>query len=394
MTANPIGEAPEQVSEVPRPVSKRSFPIALAVVVSSLVIVAFVANHYVRRALGYPSEQHRGDGSEVAVTIEKGMNFSEIAHMLADNGVVDKPRWFRLYGLHRGAANRVRAGDYVLRNDMTAEEVIDKLLEGVKDITVKVTIREGNNLLDVIDAVVAAGISERDELEAAVRDPALLAKLGIDGETLEGYLFPETYLFRKPTPAPVVLSKMVEQHRLVWDEVKTQHAKRVAKVKSDLGWTDRDILIMASIVEKEAAVQHEQTRIAQVFINRLISSLFKPHVLQTDPTIRYGCMITQPKSKPCRDWDEGIGYDKPRGRLHRAQLDDKDNPYNTYQHDGLPPGPIANPGRNALAATLNGDQSKYLYFVSTNDNKTHIFAKTHAEHERNVRDYVKKKFGD
>jgi UPF0755 protein len=375
--------------------SKRSFPIALAIVLTTLVIAFLIVNHYVRQALSYPDRRHAGDGTEVAVTIEKGMNFSQISNLLADQDVVDKPKWFRLYGLHRGAANRVRAGDYVLNNNMTAEEVIDKLLEGVKDITVKVTIPEGANVLDVVDAVVAAGIAERAELEAAIRDPALLEKLGIDGGTLEGYLFPETYLFRKPTPAKVVLSKMVEQHRLVWDRVKTKHAKRVAKVKKDLEWTDRDILVMASIVEKEAAVQHEQTRIAQVFINRLISRDFNSRLLQTDPTIRYGCMVPRPQSKACSDWDTGAPpHESPRGRLRRAQLDDKDNRYNTYQHKGLPPGPIANPGENALAATVNGDQSKYLYFVSTADNKTHIFAKTRKEHERNVREYVKKRHGN
>lgn len=375
--------------------SKRAFPIALAIVTTSLVVAVLIANHYVRKALSYPSERHAGDGTEVAVTIEHGMNFSQIANLLADKDVVDKPKWFRLYGLHRGAANRVRAGDYVLRNDMTAEEVIDKLLEGVKDITVRVTIPEGANILDVIDRVVEAGISERAELETAVRDPALLEELGIDGDTLEGYLFPETYLFRKPTPATVVLSKMVEQHRLVWDRVKSKHAKRWAKVKEDLEWSDRDVLTMASIVEKEAAVKHEQTRIAQVFINRLILRSFKSKLLQTDPTIRYGCMVYRPQSRACRDWDVGAeGYEKPRGRLRRAQLDDKDNPYNTYQHPGLPPGPIANPGENAIAATVNGDQSKYLYFVSTADNKTHIFAKTLKEHERNVREYVKKRYGN
>jgi UPF0755 protein len=138
---------------------------------------------------------------------------------------------------------------------------------------------------------------------------------------------------------------------------------------------------MASIVEKEAVDPAERPRIAQVFINRLVSPSFTPKRLETDPTIRYGCIVPVQKSVPCQQWDK-------RDRLHRAQLDDKANPYNTYQHDGLPPGPIANPGKGSIEAVLAPDGSDYLYFVAK-DARNHAFAKTFEDHKRNVDKYMK-----
>ncbi len=149
-----------------------------------------------------------------------------------------------------------------------------------------------------------------------------LAKHGIDGDTIDGYLFPETYRFRVPTPPAKVLDTMLKQFQTVWDRVRRKNPRSIKKLRKKLGWSDRDILVMASIVEKEAVVPKEQSRIAQVFIKRLVSPSFKPHRLDTDPTIRYGCMIPLQKSAGCRKWD-------PSKRLRRAQLDDKDNPYNT-----------------------------------------------------------------
>jgi UPF0755 protein len=160
-----------------------------------------------------------------------------------------------------------------------------------------------------------------------------------------------------------------------------EHARELSRLKDKLAWSDRDVLTMASIVEKEAADPAERPRIAQVFINRLLSPTFKPKRLETDPTIRYGCMVPVQKSIPCQQWDK-------RDRLHRAQLDDKDNPYNTYQHDGLPPGPIANPGKGSIEATLSPDGSEYYFFVAK-DQRNHVFARTLDEHKKNVEKYQK-----
>ncbi|MEM9489251.1 MAG: endolytic transglycosylase MltG [Myxococcota bacterium] len=359
--------------------SKRSFRIALSLVVVSVLAATAVGAYFVNEALSYPSTQRPGEGREVAVTIERGMSFPRIAGLLQNKQVIDKPLWFRVYAMHRGVTTKVRSGDYTLRDDMTPEHVLDRLLEGVKDVNVSVTIPEGLHMLEVFAIVERAGVARASELEALGRDPEFLAAHGIDGDVIDGYLFPETYRFRVPSSPKQVIETMLKQHRVVWDRIRRKHARAIDRLKKRLGWTDRDILIMASIVEKEAVVDSERPRIAQVFINRLTSPSFKPRRLDTDPTIRYGCMIPLSKSEGCRIWD-------PSQRLRRAQLDDKDNPYNTYQHEGLPPGPICNPGEAALEATVKPDGSNYFFFVSRNDG-THLFARTRAEHERNVDKY-------
>jgi UPF0755 protein len=188
-----------------------------------------------------------------------------------------------------------------------------------------------------------------------------------------------------------VLDRLINEHRKVWNEVVAAHRAGYQKIRDKLEWSDRDLLTMASIVEKEAVLPAEQPRIAQVFINRLTDSSFKPKRLETDPTIRYGCLVPAKKSAACLEWVKPCPPENPGcDRLHRIQLDDKDNPYNTYQHEGLPPGPIANPGRGAMAAVMNPDGSNYFYFVAKDDH-SHTFSRTLAEHERAVQRYLQSK---
>jgi UPF0755 protein len=355
---------------------RKSFRLALAIVVATVVIGLVAGAIVVAQVLSYPSRRHGGSGQAVQVEVESGMSFPAIADRLHTAGLIDRPRWFRLYAMQRGVTTKVRTGKYTLRDDMTPEQVLDALLAGVQDVTVPVTIPEGQHFQEVFAIIAQAGVADAAELEARCRDAQFLAARGIEGETCEGYLFPETYRFRVPSPPDEVLDRMIEQHRIVWDEIRRTHARPLERLKAKMKWTDRDVLILASIVEKEAVVDAERPRIAQVFLNRLTSPSFVPHRLDTDPTIRYGCTIPLRKSAGCQKWD-------PTQRLRRAQLDDADNPYNTYQHEGLPPGPIGNPGRASLTATVDPDGSDYFYFVSRNDG-THVFSKTRAEHERKV----------
>jgi len=356
--------------------SKRSFRIALGIVVGTILVVAVAAVFVVREALSYPDQRHAGGGEEVSVEIERGMSFPEIAERLSERGIVDKPMWFRLYAMHRGATTKVRTGAYMLRDNMTPQEVLDELLAGVKDVTVSVTVPEGIHILEVFDIFDKAGIASRSDLERLGRDTEYLESLGIEGETIEGFLFPDTYRFRVPTDAKKVLGALVKQHRIVWDRVRRKKQKTLTKLKERLKWSERDVLVLASIVEKEAVVAVERPTIAQVFVNRLTDSSFKPKRLETDPTIRYGCTVPEKKSAGCKKWD-------PSKRLRRAQLDATDNPYNTYRHEGLPPGPICNPGEAAMEAAMEPDGSRYFFFVSRN-NGTHVFSRTLAQHERAV----------
>lgn len=353
--------------------------VALIVVLATLCMAGVAVAVVVNQALTYPDTPHVGSAAPVSVPIERGMSFPRIAGLLHERGVVDKPRWFRLYAMQRGVTTKVRSGEYTLRGDMTPRQVLDELLAGVEEASVRVTIPEGLHMLEIFELVARAGVAPAAELEELARDRAFLSAHGIDGDTADGYLFPDTYQFRVPSRPAEVLDAMIEQHRLVWDRIRREHAREIDQMRRKLGWSDRDILIMASIVEKEAAVASERPRIAQVFINRLTSPSFTPRNLDTDPTIRYGCMIPVTKSEGCRKWD-------PTQRLRRAQLDDKDNPYNTYQHEGLPPGPICNPGEAALRATVNPDGSNFFFFVARNDG-THVFSRTRQEHERAVDEY-------
>jgi UPF0755 protein len=213
------------------------------------------------------------------------------------------------------------------------------------------------------------------------RDPEWLKEQGIAGETAEGYLFPDSYRFKVPTPPRAVLETMVAKHRLVFEELRAKHGKSLARLQKQLGWGDRELITMASIVEKETGAPEERPTVASVFYNRLLLPSFKSRRLETDPTIRYGCTIPAQKSKACAGWD-------PAGRLYRKQLDDEENLYNTYRHAGLPPGPISNPGRASLEAAMEPAQSEYLYFVAK-DERTHVFSKTFEEHTRWVNKYQK-----
>jgi UPF0755 protein len=362
-------------------VSKGSFRTALAIVLGSLVIVAAIAGWLITRALDYPGDAHAGAGQDVELEIKSGMSFPAIATMLADKGVIAKPTWFRLYAMWEGDTTNVKTGKYTIKDNLAPKQVLAVLVAGVKEVATKVTLPEGKNMLEFFDLLEAAKVAKARELEALARDKDFLAKHGITGDTVEGYLFPDTYELRVNEKPAVVLQRLITRHQEVWNDLVAKHAKDAAKVKDKLGWTDRDLLVLASIVEKEAVDPAERPRIAQVFINRLTSSSFSPKRLETDPTIRYGCMVPVQKSAACQQWDK-------RDRLHRAQLDDKDNPYNTYQHEGLPPGPIANPGKGSIEAVLAPDGSDYFYFVAK-DARNHAFARTFDEHKRNVERYMK-----
>jgi UPF0755 protein len=376
----------------PKPRSKRPFRIALAIVVGSLALVALIIGIYVHRAIEYPDERHEGEGKDVEVEIATGMSFPAIASRLSERGVIEKPTWFRIFAMWEGKTADVKPGKYVMKDNLSPREVLKVIVAGVKEVTVKVTLPEGENMLEFFRRIETAKIANAKELEALARDRDFLGKYAITGDTADGYLFPDTYQFRLGEKPTVVLQRMITRHQEVWNEVVAKHSRDTAKLKEKMSWSDRDVLTMASIVEKEAVDPGERPRIAQVFINRLTSPNFRPRRLETDPTIRYGCLVPVRKSPPCVAWIEPcVRAGKPPGceRLRRAQLDDKDNIYNTYQHEGLPPGPISNPGRKSIEATLSPDNSDFLYFVATSKNsRTHAFARTLDEHNRNVRKYV------
>jgi UPF0755 protein len=339
-----------------------------------LLVVGVIAWQAVR----YP-DQALGGNVQAQIVVEKGISLREIGRRLKERGIITHPTWFTFYGNERGLAQKVKAGRYTFASSMSPRQVLEKLVEGVPIEEAAVTLPEGKNLLQVAELLEQAGVSSKDEVLRLGRDPRFVRELGLMGDSVEGWLFPDTYRFRPGTPASKVLSTLVKHTKEVLGELKALHKEGYVAVQKNYKWGDREIVLMASLVEKETAQPDERPRIASVFFNRLKLPTFVPHLLQTDPTIIYGCTVPLKKSAACQKFD---------GRIRRIHLDDKDNPYNTYTHEGLPPGPISNPGRAALEAVLAPDRSAYLYFVSKNDG-THYFSKTRAEHEAAVDKYQK-----
>jgi UPF0755 protein len=347
------------------------------VVLVTVALVGGVVAAIAFEALHYPESHPSGPPHEAKFTVARGMTMMEIARHLADKGVIERPTWFRFYANQRGLAQKIRAGQYTLSSSMSPKDVLDRLVAGVPVEEVAVTIPEGKNLMQVAELLDQAGVTNGGEALKLMRDPAFAKSLGVPNITLEGYLFPDTYRFHPNAPPAKVLTQLVHHTFDVLAQLEKLHPDGVKMLKRDYKFGDREIVLMASLVEKETAQPAERPRIAGVFLNRLRLPTFVPHRLETDPTIVYGCTVPLKKSAACKKFE---------GRIRRMHLTDVDNPYNTYTHEGLPPGPISNPGRAALEAVLQPDATPYLYFVSKNDG-THYFSKTRAEHEAAVNKY-------
>jgi UPF0755 protein len=364
-------------------VGKREQRRAAWIVLGSSVAACSVAGWLFLRALTYPDRPAGGARKEVRLVVEKGMPLGAIARKLAAAGVLDHPLWFRLYATERKQAQKIRAGAYTFDSSMSPRQILDRLVEGVPAEEIAVTLPEGKNLLEMARLLDEAGVCDEGEVVRLARDPLFRKQLGVPGETLEGYLFPDTYRFAAGTPADKVLAHLVKRATKVLAELKALHPDGVKALAKAHKFGDHEIVLMASLVEKETAQPDERPRIAGVFLNRLKLPTFVPHLLQTDPTIVYGCTVPLKKSGACKQFE---------GRIRKIHLVDRDNPYNTYTHEGLPPGPIANPGRAALEAVLAPDATPFLYFVSKNDG-THHFSKTRAEHEAAVDRYQRNRAG-
>lgn len=331
----------------------------------ALLIVVLVAGAYVgyKRIPQFVNEFYRFSapvtvtGKEVVVTIPKGASLSQVAKILQDNGIIRSGLIFKLVAFIRGEQRRVKAGDYLLKTSSDPGEVLDLLISG-KTLMITLTVPEGYNIFQIAELFEQTGISSRDEMLAVARDKSFIAELGLDGVSLEGYLFPDTYFLRSSEKGDpkVLLRRMVQRFRDVYD-------KQVKATAEQFGWTPLQVVTLASLIEKEAKAS-EHALVSAVFHNRLRLNM----KLQSDPTVIYGL--------------------KPMGsKITRADLDRK-HPYNTYQNVGLPPGPIANPGKESLLAAVAPADVDYLYFVSKNDG-THQFSNTLQEHNRWVNLYQK-----
>lgn len=361
--------------------SRRSQRWAALIIVFGLVTGVVSGLWLYQRVVAFPMQAMLGSSEPIAIEIPRGASFPQVLQLLVKHGVIpeEQATIFRLFVLHRGAARKTTAGPHEFRGNMTPVEILEELARAQRRAEVSVTIPEGKHLLEVAAILEARGLGSAEAFETAMRDPVVLERLGIEGETIEGYLFPDTYRFAVGATPEAVLSRMVERHQQVYETLARRHRDALEQLNKSLGWGHREVVILASIVEKETGAAHERPLIAGVFLNRLRNPRFKPKLLQTDPTIIYGCVVPETKSSACEQFE---------GRIRRIHLQDQDNPYSTYAHEGLPPGPISNPGEAALKAVLAPKTSKFLYFVHRNDG-THQFSRTVAEHEFWVEHYMR-----
>lgn len=290
--------------------------------------------------------------------VPKGSTFGQVTRQLAERGLLEQPSLLQLYIRITKRGNRIHAGEYLLGRGTTPLDLIDMLEQGHVR-THAITLVEGRTL-----AQMRAQIAKDNFLQKSlsnVADNELLAALKIDtapGRNAEGLFFPDTYVFSGATSDRDILRQAYKRMEKVLEDEWQQRA-------ADLPYkSSYEALIMASIVERETGLASERPAIAGVFMRRLQSNM----LLQTDPAVIYGL---------------GAQFD---GNLRRRDLENTDNPYNTYQHLGLPPTPIAVPGRAAIRAALQPSSGDALYFVARGDG-SHQFSATLAEHEKAVRKF-------
>jgi len=286
-----------------------------------------------------------------SLLLHTGYSTRHIAAELKKAGVIRSERAFRLWHWTHPKPS-LKAGEYLFERTASLPQVYDRIARG--DIHFHtVTIPEGFTIFDIAKAMEDAGLgSAPDFIEVVQSRTQMIADLAPEAKTLEGYLFPNTYEFTRTQTPEEMVGAMVRQFRQVAQQI---------GLNTDVHRT----VTMASIVEKETAVPEERPRVASVYYNRLALKM----ALDADPSVIYAELVAGTY----------------KGTLHHADLS-VNSPYNTYRYAGLPPGPIGNPGRSALAAAMHPGSTKFLYFVS-DGNGHHRFARSLREHNRNVTAY-------
>ncbi|MCL1985893.1 MAG: endolytic transglycosylase MltG [Betaproteobacteria bacterium] len=301
-------------------------------------------------------------GEEQLFDVESGTSFGKIAEQLEKKGLVTDAKKLVLLARYKKWDSRLQSGRFQLHSGWLPEHILDQLVNG-QPMLYRVTLREGLTWWEVARVLEQAGFAHTDDFRAVIFDPEFLRHYGIPFYNAEGFLYPDTYLLKKPenpdlAAARAVAGRLVDtfwqKTARIWPDGKTPNARELRK-----------LVILASIVEKESAVSEELPRIAGVYAKRL--SINMP--LQADPTVIYGL---------------GPKFD---GNLRRVHLEDPNNLYNTYKIPGLPPGPICSPGLSALKAAVAPEEHAYLYFVAKGDGG-HVFSTKLNDHNRAVRQWV------
>jgi UPF0755 protein len=292
------------------------------------------------------------------ITIKKGASFNQIANDLQSANLINHLKYFIYLSRLLNADTRIKSGTYILSPAMSPHYILKQLLEGKIELT-RVVFPEGYTIALMAEILEQSEIVSKQEFLSYATNSQMVRSLGIEADSLEGYLFPDTYYFAKHSRPECVVKTMLKKFWQVFDQT-------LCRRSEEIGFSIHDTVTFASIVEKETGKAHERPKIASVFHNRLKRNMR----LESDPTVIYGI----------------ANFD---GNLTRKHLKFK-TPYNTYRIKGLPFGPIANPGEDAIRATLYPESTDYLYFVSRQDG-THHFSTNLKAHNRAVDKYQRKK---
>lgn len=287
-------------------------------------------------------------GAPIRVIIPRGSTFAAATDSLKHAALVSSPFLFRTYARFKKEDRNIKPGTYLLKRGTPWADILSAL-NGGKGLVNTITIPEGFGLIQIVPVLAESLGVPVDSVNAAVRDSAMRARVGATAETLEGYVFPDTYAFPVGTTARDAVLEMVKRFEREW---KPEWNARL----DSIGLDRNKAVTLASIVEREARRPEERPVIAAVYLNRLRVGM----LLQADPTVQFA-----------------LGRHTPRVLLKDLEVD---SPYNTYKYPGLPPGPIGSPGNPSLVAALNPAKVDYLYFVAAPDGH-HEFRKTLLEHE-------------
>jgi UPF0755 protein len=304
--------------------------------------------------LFYAGRSGAGGEQQTIFRVERGQSFQVVAENLHRRGLIPHPYKFRILARMQGADKSIHSGEYLLSAGMSPRQILEMMAAGRVRLH-KFTVPEGYRLKQIAAIVETTGLASQTDFLQVATDGALAKQMGIEADSFEGYLFPDTYYFPKNASAEQIITAMVDRLRSLFTDQWKQRAV-------ELGYTVHQILTLASIIEKETGTASERPIISSVFHNRLKKGMR----LETDPTVIYGI----------KNFD---------GNLTRKHLATR-TPYNTYKIKGLPPGPIASPGLAAIEAALYPADTGYLFFVSRKD-RTHHFSATLAEHNRAIRKY-------
>ncbi|MET0414309.1 MAG: endolytic transglycosylase MltG [Polyangiaceae bacterium] len=316
-------------------------------------------------------------GKPQAFEVVQTEDRAALSRALAEQGLIDRPRLFALYLELFWRRSTIEPGPHLLSPGMSPALLAACLVRAPRQ-QVKVTIPEGQNQFQIARRLEEAGVSLASAFLAASRSAPLLAALGVRAKTAEGYLFPATYDLNLDAVPELILKNFVREGQRRYQALAARHSAAVQRLRDTLSWGPHEVITLASIVEKESGVASERGLVAGVFYNRLRDATFRPlRMLQSDPTAAYGCLLPETVAASCGAY---------KGTVTPDMLRDPDNPYNTYKHAGLPPGPIGNPGEATLEAVLDPPDTAYLFFVAAKDGRGHVFSRTWAEHQAAVDD--------